>query len=152
MYKASQYNKCVSPHITWSYVPDVVNIQVIHMPHLTTHHVLVSSILNHVCLLTGPQLQLRDIVLAIKEITDPYLLGINLGMEHCELKKIEGNHPQAVDRQMAEVIAYWQHDKADCSWEALASAVEKMGGHTNLVKTLRDKHKEAQKTAAAREV
>ena len=98
----------------------------------------------------GPQL--RDIVSALKEITDPYLLGVNLGIEECELKKIEKNHPRDVDRQMVEVIAFWQRNSSDCSWRALASAVKKMGGHGNLVKRLRDRHKEALKTATTREV
>ena len=98
----------------------------------------------------GPQL--RDIVSALKEITDPYLLGINLGIEEYELKKIEQNFPRDVDRQMAEVIAFWRRNSSDCSWGALASAVEKMGGHGILVKRLRDKHLEVQKAATAREI
>ena len=48
---------------------------------------------------------------------------------------------------MTEVIKYWLRNSADCSWEALASAVEKMGGHGNLAKKLRDRCLEALKTA-----
>jgi hypothetical protein len=47
---------------------------------------------------------------------------------------MEENYPRDVGRQMAEVIEYWQRNNSDCSWEALARAVEKMGGHGNLVK------------------
>ena len=93
----------------------------------------------------GPQL--GDIVSALKEITNPYLLGINLDVEEYQLKKIEQNYPQNIDRQMAEVISYWLRNSSDCSWGALASAVEKMGRYRNLVKTLRDRHKKALKTA-----
>ncbi|MCG8622508.1 MAG: death domain-containing protein [Proteobacteria bacterium] len=67
---------------------------------------------------------------------------MQLGIESHELEKIEKNYPQNVDRQMAEVIKHWLHNSSDCSWEALASAVEKMGGHGNLVKNLRDRHLE----------
>jgi hypothetical protein len=42
---------------------------------------------------------------------------------------------------MAEVIEYWLHNSSDCSWEALAGAVEKMGVHRNLVEKLRDRQK-----------
>ena len=48
---------------------------------------------------------------------------------------------------MAEVINYWLRNSTECSWEALASAVEKMGGHGNLVKRLRDRHLGALKSA-----
>ena len=99
----------------------------------------------YVNLLIGPQL--GDIVSALKEITKPYLLGMYLGIETCELEKIEENYLRDVDRQKAEVINYWLHNSTDCSWEALASAVEKMGGYGNLEKRIRDRHLGALKTA-----
>ena len=101
---------------------------------------MVTSMHYYVHHLVGPQL--GDIVSALEEITDPYLLGIQLGIKAHELKKIEKNYPQDVDRQMAEVINYRLHNGTECSWEALASAVEKMGGHENLVKRLRDRYLE----------
>ena len=99
-----------------------------------------------ICTYIGPQL--GEIISAIKEVTDPYILGVQLGIEPHELKKIEKNYPRDIDRQMAEVIEYWLHNNSDCSWGALASAVEKMGGHGNLVKKLRDKHLENTTTTA----
>ena len=98
-------------------------------------------------LIIGPQL--GDIILAIKEITEPFILGVHLGIEPHELKKLEKNYPRDVDRQMAEVIEYWLRNSSDCSWGALGSAVEKMGGHENLVKKLRDKHLENTTTTTA---
>ena len=73
---------------------------------------------------------------------------MQLGIEPHELEKIERNHPRDVDRQMAEVIDYWLRNNSDCSWGALASAVEKMGGHQNLVKELRDRNLENTTTIA----
>ena len=67
------------------------------------------------------------------------MLGIHLGIRSHELKKIEKQNKDDVRRQMAEVIIYWLHNK-DHSWEILANAVEKMGGHGNLVGELRAKH------------
>ena len=95
---------------------------------------------------------LGNIVSALEEITKPHKLGIHLGIETHKLEKIEENHPRDVDRQMTEVIKHWLRNNSDCSWGALASAVEKMGGHGNLVKRLRDRHKEALKTVTTREV
>ena len=93
----------------------------------------------------GPQL--GDIVSALKEITEPHELGMHLGIETYELKTFERNYPQDSNQQRMEVLEYWLRNSSDCSWGALASAVEKMGRHGNLVKTLRDRHKEALKTA-----
>ena len=75
-------------------------------------------------------------------ITEPYTLGIYLGVPLHELDKIEKNHKD-VDRQMIEVIKYWQNNTpgpGDCSWKALANAVDKMDKYGNLVKQLRDRH------------
>jgi hypothetical protein len=59
-----------------------------------------------------------------------------------ELSKIEKNHLNDVDRQMAKVIEYWQNNtvSVDCSWVALANAVERMGKYGNLVKKLKERH------------
>ena len=73
-------------------------------------------------------------------ITDPQELGIQLDVPDHELDKFENNYPQNVDRQLIEVIKYWQKNKNDCSWEALANAVERVGKYGNLVKELREKH------------
>ena len=74
--------------------------------------------------LIGPQLE--EIILAVKEITDPFILGVHLGIKLHELKKIDENYPRDVDR----VLNYWLCDSSDCSLEALAiAAVENMGGH-----------------------
>ena len=100
-----------------------------------------------ICTYIGPQL--GEIIPVIKEITDPYRLGVQLGIEPPELKKIEKNYPQDVDRQMVEVIEYWLRNSSDCSWGALAIAVEKMGGHGNLVQGLKDRHLKNTTTTAS---
>lgn len=92
-------------------------------------------------------LQLNDIDLALEEVTDPYRLGIYLGIKEHELEIFEKNYPRDAKRQKIEVIKYWLRNYTDCTWEALANAVEKMGGHGNLVKRLRDMHLTALKAA-----
>ena len=39
------------------------------------------------------------------------------------------------------MIEYWLRNSPDASWTTLANAVERMGGHANLAKTLREKGK-----------
>ena len=56
-----------------------------------------------------------------------------------KLDTIESNHPGDIDRQKTEVIKHWLRNSPDASWTTLANAVEKLGGHDNLVLTLRDK-------------
>ena len=76
-------------------------------------------------------------------ITDPHQFGIHLGVPTHELDKFEKNHPTSVDRQMTEVIIYWQNNADDCSWRTLATAVERMGTYGNLAKKLREQHSES---------
>ena len=76
-------------------------------------------------------------------ITDPHQFGKHLGVPAHELNKIEKNHPNDVNRQMTEVIKYWQNNADDCSWRTLANAVERMGTYGNLVKKLREQHSES---------
>ncbi len=84
---------------------------------------------------SAPELQLPDIEEALKEIIEPYRLGMYLGIKEENLKIIEANYPKR-ERQKNEIISYWKRNFNDCSWKALAKAVEKMGGHANLVKEL----------------
>ena len=88
-----------------------------------------------------------DIDSALEEITDPHRLGMFLNIKPHKLEKFEKNYPRDIDRQKSEVIKYWLRNSKDCSWEVLANAVERMGGHGNLVKRLRDMHLEVLKTA-----
>ena len=82
---------------------------------------------------------LADILATLTEVTKPYQLGIQLRIDLAELDKIEGNHHKDNDRQKIEVIKYWLRNSPDASWTTLANAVERMGGHANLVETLREK-------------
>ena len=94
--------------------------------------------------LVGPQLSdrdLSDLISALKEITKPHDLGIHLGIETHVLDMFEENYQNDVNRRKTEVLKHWLRNSTDCTWGALASAVEKMGGHGNLVKRLRDKHR-----------
>ena len=107
------------------------------MCHRAESFALNHNMVTGIHYLVGPPL--GDIISSLEEITKPHKLGIHLGIETHKLENIEENYPRDVDRQMTEVIKHWQRNNTDCSWGALASAVEKMGGHGNLVKRLRDR-------------
>ena len=80
---------------------------------------------------------LAEVLAALKEVTKPYKLGIQLKIDSSTLKTIEKNHRGDIDRQKTEVIEYWLHNSPDASWTTLANAVERMGGHSKLVGRLR---------------
>jgi hypothetical protein len=80
---------------------------------------------------------LADVLAAIKEVTKPYQLGIQLKLGPSELDEIEKNYRGDIDRQKTEVVKYWLRNSPDASWTTLANAVEGMGGYAGLVKSLR---------------
>ena len=85
------------------------------------------------------KLDLSNILAALKEVTEPYQLGIQLEINSSILKAIERNHPRDIDRQKTEMIEYWLRNSPDASWTTLANGVEGMGGYANVVETLREK-------------
>ena len=60
-------------------------------------------------------------------------------MAPSDLRLIEKNHSGDVARQRTEVITYWSRNN-ECTWEKVADAVKKLGGHGNLEKKLRQIH------------
>ena len=80
-----------------------------------------------------------EIIVALKEVTEPYELGLQLDIDTAELKTIENDYRGKTNRQKTEVIEYWLNNSPNPSWTTLASAVEKMGGHPRLAKELREK-------------
>ena len=88
-----------------------------------------SSISDDLC---APRLP--EILLTLKALVDKYVvLGIQLGVGYDRIKEIEGEH-EGNSRRFVEMITYWQNNSANCSWSALADAIEKIGGYDNLVR------------------
>ena len=79
----------------------------------------------------------QNVLMALGDVTTPYKLGIQLNIDSSKLDEIEKNHHGNIDRQKTEVIKYWLRNSPYASWTTLANAVERMGGHANLVKTLK---------------
>ena len=91
---------------------------------------------NHVALRDTKAI-LKQILRDTKEVTDWYSLGIQLEIPTSHLRHIEDNYGINAERCKMEVIDYWLHNDPEPTKSKLAQAVEDMGGHTNVVQTLR---------------
>ena len=89
--------------------------------------------------------ELSEVVHILNPIADKYFnLGIQLGVKIQQLKTIESNSTMSHDqlRCLTEMINLWQENTTgECSWSALATAVERIGGHNKLAKELRARDK-----------
>ena len=79
-----------------------------------------------------------NIEVELKEITQTYQFGLQLGVPTQELEETEKNYKD-IARQRSEVIKYWDRNN-ECTWERVADAVKKLGGHGKLEKRLRQLH------------
>ena len=84
-------------------------------------------------------LTLRAVLDEIGRVTEWYQLGIELEVDTPTLKTIEANHKSDLYRCKTEAVDWWLLNAAHPSWATLAKAVEKLGGHANLVTTLRQR-------------
>ena len=85
---------------------------------------------------TGDSLPL--ILNTIKEITNYYHLGIQLGIEPHELERIEINHGKDLERCKSEVMVFWIRNDPEPTWSKLAIAVEQLGRHANVARKLQE--------------
>lgn len=93
----------------------------------------------------GIELTVSNILLALEKVTDPYLLGIQLGIEPHLLETFKvKHHLQSTDteRQKIEVIKLLLNNK-NCSWKTLADAVKDMNNHGKVVDSLTELHRRA---------
>ena len=81
----------------------------------------------------------QDILHKLKgvNIKDYHKLGLYLNIEDNRLQRIKHENQLNPDQQLSDIIAYWKRNGKDCSWGALATALEKVEGYANLVCTLR---------------
>ena len=82
--------------------------------------------------------ELLQVVDALNPLADKYFeLGIQLGVKIQQLKSIESKG-YTQSRCLIETISLWQNNNTgECSWSALAEAIEKTGGHNKLVTEIR---------------
>ena len=75
-----------------------------------------------------------------KEVTNWYFLGICLSIPVSYLEHIKKNYGGDTERCRIEVIDYWLHNDPEPTKSKLAQALEDMGGHANVVQTLRARY------------
>ena len=75
----------------------------------------------------------------MREVTEWYQLGLQVGVTPFKLKEIESNYPQDAQRRKSEVLNWWLRNAPEASWEKLAQALEAMGEYTTVAYRLRNK-------------
>lgn len=87
------------------------------------------------------KLSTTDLALLVNElsdVTDPYKLGINLGITPARvtiiLKEADGN----IGRQKSEILTHWLENDLDASWVKLAQTLRKID-HVRLANSLENK-------------
>ena len=69
---------------------------------------------------------------------DWYELGIQLNVPAHQLKAIRRENPTE-PMKMAEVLQYWL-DNETATWEKIIEALQRIGGHGNVVASLQSKY------------
>lgn len=79
---------------------------------------------------------LRRLLEDLKQVTNWFQLGLRLGINHADMKRIEKDHKHdGVERCKAETIAFWLKNSEDVTLRKLVSALEGID-HRNLAKEL----------------
>ena len=74
-----------------------------------------------------PTLKALDNELA--SVEDWHKLGVNLGLQGHQLRKIEQDYPRYRDRQKSEMLYLWLESAVDLNWETVAQALCLMQEH-----------------------
>ena len=63
---------------------------------------------------------------------------MQLGIDYSICRRFEKDNVGDTGRQMIEVIDYWLKNAHDCSWNTLATALTRIGGHNRLAEKLNE--------------
>ena len=81
-------------------------------------------------------LQEKDVVNAIKDVSNWRGLGVQLGIKFSKLNEFE-QYP-VWDRKL-KVVEWWMDNDTECGWPKLIEALEWIG-HTQIAQTIRNKY------------
>ena len=87
-------------------------------------------------------LSTKDLALLLNElqdVTDPFQLGINLGIDPAQVKILLKKAGEDVYRQKSEVLEHWLNNAENASWRILARTLTKIG-HAVLGHRLENKY------------
>lgn len=82
---------------------------------------------------------LREVENELREVTEWYQLGLQLGVTPSKLREVERDYPQDNLRRKSEVLYWWLRNAPEASWEKLAQVLEAMGGYAAVAYRLRNK-------------
>ena len=71
----------------------------------------------------------------LHEVTDPHTLGIKLGIQAADVKRILQDAGSTTERQKSGILDHWLKNDFNASWSTLVKALEKMD-HKRLAQRL----------------
>lgn len=78
------------------------------------------------------EVELRDMVCLLKEV-DWHELGIQLKVPRHILRNINEENPHNVPRKLSQMLEYWKENNEEASWRKIVEAVQRIGGHGNII-------------------
>jgi hypothetical protein len=79
------------------------------------------------------------LVYVLKEV-DWNQLGIQLNVPRHILRNIDRENPGNESRKLSEVLQYWIDNEPAASWEKILQAVQRIGGHKNIITSIKLKY------------
>jgi hypothetical protein len=67
-------------------------------------------------------------------------LGIQLNVPRHILRNIDQEYPSNESRKLSEVLQYWIDDEPAASWEKILQALQRIGGHRNIITSIKLKY------------
>jgi hypothetical protein len=83
--------------------------------------------------------KLKDLVYELKEVNWNQL-GIQLNVPRHILRNIDQEYPSNESRKLSEVLQYWIDDEPAASWEKILQALQRIGGHKNIITSIQSKY------------
>lgn len=71
----------------------------------------------------------------LREVTDPNMLGIQLGIESSDVKRIIQDAGGSTERKITDILDHWLKNDSNPSWSTLVKALEEMN-HRRLAEKL----------------
>ena len=86
----------------------------------------------------GDTPKLKDLVYELKGV-DFHALGVQLEVPGHALTDIDRNYHD-VGRKLSEMLQYWLANDGCCSWKKIVRALERVGGHGKIIKTIKSEY------------
>ena len=101
-----------------------------------------------VCYFTDVEAELKDLVVVLRAV-DWYQLGIQLNVPTYILRSIIEANPNNISMRLSQMLDYWKENDEDPSWERIAEAVQRIGGHRNVIAEIRSKYMSHEPSSSA---